>query len=111
MYPLENGFIYVHKPTIHISFDEIASVNFARIGSSVSAATRTFDFEIELKYQIVHTFNGIANEEYSQLFDFVNMNKLHMKNAGGQKHVSQQMIVDWRTGFNFVDFILVQMQF
>lgn len=89
---MEKGFIYVYKPTIYIRFDEIASVNFARIGSSsVSALTRTFDFEIELKYQTVHTFSNIANEEYSQLFDFANMKKLHLKNAG-KNHVSQMIV-------------------
>ncbi|KYN41060.1 FACT complex subunit Ssrp1, partial [Trachymyrmex septentrionalis] len=30
LYPLERGFIYVHKPPIHIRFEEIASLNFAR---------------------------------------------------------------------------------
>lgn len=32
MYPLERGFIYVHKPPVHIRFEEISSVNFARSG-------------------------------------------------------------------------------
>ncbi|KFM13511.1 FACT complex subunit SSRP1, partial [Aptenodytes forsteri] len=30
LYPLERGFIYVHKPPVHIRFDEISFVNFAR---------------------------------------------------------------------------------
>ena len=47
LYPLERGFIFVHKPAVHIRFDEIANVNFAR-GSTTG---RTFDFEIELKHQ------------------------------------------------------------
>lgn len=34
LYPLEKGFIYVHKPPIHIRFEEIISVNFARSGGS-----------------------------------------------------------------------------
>ena len=34
LYPLEKGFIYVHKPPVHIRFEEIASVNFARGGTS-----------------------------------------------------------------------------
>lgn len=55
LYPLERGFIYIHKPPVHIRFDEIASVNFARSGGS----TRSFDFEIETKTGVVHTFSSI----------------------------------------------------
>ncbi|GJQ87573.1 Ssrp [Trypoxylus dichotomus] len=67
LYPLERGFIYVHKPPIHIRFEEIASVNFARSGGS----TRSFDFEIELKSSTIHTFSSIEKEEYGKLLDFI----------------------------------------
>jgi len=76
LYPLERGLIYVHKPPVHIRFDEIASVNFARSGGS----TRSFDFEIENKSGVVHTFSSIEKEEYGRLFDFVNSKKLRIKN-------------------------------
>ncbi|XP_058803231.1 FACT complex subunit Ssrp1 [Phymastichus coffea] len=78
LYPLERGFIYVHKPPIHIRFEEISSVNFARGGGS----TRSFDFEIELKNGTQHTFSSIEKEEYGKLFDFINNKKLHVKNRG-----------------------------
>ncbi|KAH0560943.1 FACT complex subunit Ssrp1 [Cotesia glomerata] len=78
LYPLERGFIYVHKPPIHIRFDEIASVNFARGGGS----TRSFDFEIELTSGVVHTFSSIEKEEYGKLFDFISSKKLRVKNRG-----------------------------
>lgn len=78
LYPLERGFIYVHKPPLHIRFEEIASVNFARSGGS----TRSFDFEIELKSGTVHTFSSIEKEEYGKLFDFITAKKLHVKNRG-----------------------------
>ncbi|XP_046917740.2 structure specific recognition protein [Dermatophagoides farinae] len=78
MYPLERGFIYLHKPPVHIRFDEISSVNFARSGGS----TRSFDFEIETKSAIVHTFSSIDKEEYSKLYDFVSNKKLRVKNRG-----------------------------
>ncbi|XP_058174044.1 FACT complex subunit Ssrp1-like isoform X2 [Anopheles ziemanni] len=80
LYPLERGFIYVHKPPVHIRFEEIASVNFARSGGS----TRSFDFEIELKTGTVHTFSSIEKEEYSKMFDFITSKKLHVKNTGGK---------------------------
>lgn len=78
MYPLERGFIYVHKPPIHIRFEEIASVNFARGGGN----TRTFDFEVELKSGTTHTFSSIEKEEYGKFFDFINSKKLNIKNRG-----------------------------
>lgn len=78
LYPLERGFIYVHKPSIHIRFEEIAAVNFARSGGS----TRSFDFEIELKSGTVHTFSSIEKEEYKKLYDFIISKKLHVKNRG-----------------------------
>ena len=38
LYPLDKGFIFVHKPTIYIKFEGIASVNFGRMsgGAGVS---------------------------------------------------------------------------
>lgn len=84
LYPLERGFIFVHKPAVHIRFDEIANVNFAR-GSTTG---RTFDFEIELKHQgsagTVVTFSSLPREEYSQLYEFVNKKQLRIKNKGGK---------------------------
>ncbi|KAG8334273.1 FACT complex subunit ssrp1 [Homalodisca vitripennis] len=78
LYPLERGFIFIHKPPIHIRFEELASVNFARSGGS----TRSFDFEVELKSAVVHTFSSIEKEEYTKLFDFISSKKLRVKNRG-----------------------------
>ncbi|KAG7281834.1 hypothetical protein CRUP_030344, partial [Coryphaenoides rupestris] len=70
LYPLERGFIYVHKPPVHLRFEEISCVNFAR----GTTTTRSFDFEIETKQG--------NQEEYGKLFDFVNAKKLNIKNRG-----------------------------
>lgn len=78
LYPLERGFIYVHKPPIHIRFEEISCVNFARGGGS----TRSFDFEIELTSGVNHTFSSIEKEEYGKLYDFITNKKLRVKNRG-----------------------------
>uniref|UniRef100_A0A6P7FPC8 FACT complex subunit SSRP1 n=1 Tax=Diabrotica virgifera virgifera TaxID=50390 RepID=A0A6P7FPC8_DIAVI len=75
LYPLERGFIYVHKPPTYIEFEDIVSVNFARGGGS----TRSFDFKIELNSGIVHTFGSIEKEEYGKLFDFIIKKKLNIK--------------------------------
>jgi structure-specific recognition protein 1 len=55
LYPLERGFIFVHKPPMHIRFDEISNVNFARSAGS----TRSFDFDVETKSGTVYNFVGI----------------------------------------------------
>lgn len=83
LYPLERGFIYVHKPPIHIRFEEISTVNFARSGGS----TRSFDFEVELRQGTVYTFSSIEKEEYNKMFDFITSKKLPVKNTskGGAK--------------------------
>ncbi|XP_067000810.1 FACT complex subunit Ssrp1 isoform X1 [Anabrus simplex] len=78
LYPLERGFIYIHKPPVHIRFEEIVSVNFARSGGG----TRSFDFEVETKSGVVHTFSSIEKDEYGKLFDFISSKKLRVKNRG-----------------------------
>uniref|UniRef100_T1JNC3 FACT complex subunit SSRP1 n=1 Tax=Strigamia maritima TaxID=126957 RepID=T1JNC3_STRMM len=92
LYPLERGFIYVHKPPIHIRFEEVASVNFARSGGS----TRSFDFEVEIKSGVVHTFSSIEKEEYGKLFDFITGKKLRVKNRGqlDQPNYNEEDLVD-----------------
>uniref|UniRef100_A0A0N5AUN1 FACT complex subunit SSRP1 n=1 Tax=Syphacia muris TaxID=451379 RepID=A0A0N5AUN1_9BILA len=77
LYPLEKGFVYVHKPPMYIRFEEISTVNFAR--SDVS--TRSFDFEIELKGGSTLVFNSVEKEEYNRLFDFATNKRLRIRNA------------------------------
>lgn len=81
LYPLERGFMYVHKPAIHIRFEEISSINFARSDGS----TRSFDLEIETKAGTNHIFNSIEKEEYPRLYDYVSKKNLRIKNRGTTK--------------------------
>ncbi|KAM5142487.1 FACT complex subunit SSRP1 [Mantella aurantiaca] len=85
LYPLERGFIYVHKPPVHVRFDEVQCVNFAR----GTTTTRSFDFEIETKQGSQYTFSSIEREEYGKLFDFVNAKKLNIKNRGLKEGMKQ----------------------
>jgi structure-specific recognition protein 1 len=78
LYPLDDGFIYVHEPPMHIQFEEISNVNFARDGGS----TKSFDFEVELKSGTDHTFSSIEKEEYAKLYDFIVSKKITVKNSG-----------------------------
>lgn len=89
LYPLERGFMYVHKPAIHIRFEEINSINFARSDGS----TRSFDLEIETKANTTHIFNSIEKEEYPRLYDYVSKKKLRIKNRPTTK-VAPNEIVD-----------------
>lgn len=89
LYPLERGFMYVHKPAIHIRFEEISSINFARSDGS----TRSFDLEIETKATTTHIFNSIEKEEYPRLYDYVTKKKLRIKNRPTGK-VSTTEIAD-----------------
>lgn len=75
LYPLERGFIYVHKPPVHVRFEEISCVNFARSGGS----TRSFDLEVELKSSVIHTFSSIEKEEYANLYNYIVGKKLKVK--------------------------------
>ncbi|PAV64448.1 hypothetical protein WR25_07035 [Diploscapter pachys] len=77
LYPLEKGFLYIHKPPMYVRFEEIGSVHFAR--SDVS--TRSFDFEIEMKSGQTLIFNSVEKEEYSKLYDYVQNKHLRIRNA------------------------------
>ncbi|KAF4105190.1 hypothetical protein G5714_014521 [Onychostoma macrolepis] len=52
LYPLERGFIYVHKPLVHLLFEETSCINFTR----GTTTTRSFDSEIETKQNNQYTF-------------------------------------------------------
>jgi structure-specific recognition protein 1 len=80
LYPLERGFIFVHKPPVHIRFDEIEAVNFARSAGN----TRSFDFDVNTKTGTTYTFVGIEKDEYGKLYDYVSMKKLRVKNIGNK---------------------------
>ena len=47
------------KPPVHIRFDEISCVNFARVQSGGGTSGRSFDFEVEHKNSSVITFSSI----------------------------------------------------
>eukprot|EP00794_Sanderia_malayensis_P000295 gene295-921_t len=87
LYPLERGFIFVHKPPVHIRFDEISCVNFAR-GSTTG---RTFDFDVELKNGTTVSFSNLEREDYGHLFDFVNAKNLRIRNKGGKAGKTSMM--------------------
>ncbi|EHB15889.1 FACT complex subunit SSRP1 [Heterocephalus glaber] len=78
LYPLEQGFVYIHRPPLHISFQEITFVSFAH----GIATTRFFDLDIETEQGTRYTFSSIQKEEYGKLFDFISAKKLNIKSQG-----------------------------
>ena len=46
LYPLEKGFVFVHKPPMHIRFDEVLSVGFDRVEKVRGEASRSFDLNV-----------------------------------------------------------------
>eukprot|EP01135_Chromosphaera_perkinsii_P000449 Nk52_evm3s96 gene=Nk52_evmTU3s96 len=90
LFPLEKGFMFVHKPCIHIRFDEIANVSFARVGATSTGTSRTFDIDVELNNGTKHSFTGIQREEYSKLYSFMATKKLRIKNVKSQEGVSMR---------------------
>lgn len=67
LYPLERGFIFVNKPTLHILFSDIKFVKFDRSNQG----TRSFDFEIEHTNGTKHLFSGIEKSEQDRLAEFI----------------------------------------
>jgi len=79
LYPMEKGFFFLHKPPIHIPFNSIASIEFARVSrGTTTSSNRTFDINIMLKNSTTHTFTNIQRNEYLNLFNFITAKKLRI---------------------------------
>jgi structure-specific recognition protein 1 len=84
LYPIEGHFIFVHKPTIIVRFEEIASIEFGRIGGSTGASNRTFDFIIHTRSDVAYSFTNIQREEHSELYNFVAQYHFRIINSVGE---------------------------
>lgn len=79
LYPMEKGFLFIHKPPMYVRFEEISSCHFAR--SDGGSVTRTIDFEIDLKAGSSLMFNSIEKEENNKLYDYLNKKNIKIRNA------------------------------
>ncbi|EFO84948.1 hypothetical protein CRE_03995 [Caenorhabditis remanei] len=79
LYPMEKGFLFIHKPVMYIRFEEISSCHFAR--SDAGTVTRTFDFEVDLKNGSSLMFNTMEKEENAKLFDYLNKKDIKIRNS------------------------------
>lgn len=87
LYPLAKCFIFIHKPTVIIKFDDIDQVEFKRYEPVANSATRNFDLCITMKENAVgagewkeYTFMSIDRSEYVSLFDYIQSKELKIKN-------------------------------
>lgn len=86
LYPLERSFVFVHKPTILIRFEDIASVEFERFsGYGQGSATKNFDLKVSLRALAgdparEHTFTSIERGEYKNLLEFLTAKGLKIRN-------------------------------
>eukprot|EP00054_Salpingoeca_dolichothecata_P037358 m.10670 g.10670 ORF g.10670 m.10670 type:complete len:874 (+) comp7463_c0_seq1:108-2729(+) len=80
LFPLEKGFLFVHKPALFIRYDEVRSIKFDRVSASGGDSSRSFDFTVETRSDMNYEFKSIAREEYRLLFDFIENKKLRIHN-------------------------------
>ncbi|CCD24624.1 FACT complex subunit POB3 NDAI_0D03100 [Naumovozyma dairenensis CBS 421] len=80
LYPLDNAFFFLTKPTLYIPFSDVSSVNISRAGQS-STSSRTFDLEVVLRLNRGSTtFGNISKEEQQLLEQFLKSKNLRVKN-------------------------------
>ena len=96
LYPLAKSFIYIHKPTIIIKFEDVESIEFLRAESSLGG--RQFDIKVNTKSTAItgdtsreYTFTSIDKAEYGLLYDFLASKNLPItteKEQGGRKSLA-----------------------
>lgn len=80
LYPLDNAFFFLTKPTLYIPFSDVSSVNISRAGQT-STSSKTFDLEILLRSNRGSTtFANISKEEQQLLEQFLKSKNLRVKN-------------------------------
>ncbi|UZJ54955.1 hypothetical protein CBS101457_004275 [Exobasidium rhododendri] len=79
LYPLDKQLIWVSKQPIHIKYDEIHQVIFARVGGAVSSS-KTFDLKVIQRSGPQHVFQSLNREEHSALSKHFTARKVRVKN-------------------------------
>lgn len=80
LYCLEKAFIFVPKPATYLSYDQISSITFSRVGGAISAS-RTFDITVHANGGgVSHQFSNINREEQKPLEEFFRIKSLRVKN-------------------------------
>jgi structure-specific recognition protein 1 len=78
LYPLERSFFFVHKPATYIRYNDIAQIEFSRVGAGASKVrSSTFDMSVKCKKidgaaeQRRYNFVGIDREELPKLLAYL----------------------------------------
>ena len=80
LYPLDNAFLFLTKPTLYIPYADVSSVIISRAGQT-SSSSRTFDLEVFLRMNRGSTtFGNISKEEQQLLEQFLKSKNLKVKN-------------------------------
>uniref|UniRef100_A0A7S4HR37 HMG box domain-containing protein n=1 Tax=Odontella aurita TaxID=265563 RepID=A0A7S4HR37_9STRA len=87
LYPLEKQFIFIHKPTVLVRFDDVESVEFQRYAGG-QGSTRNFDLCVSLinsgdSSTKEYIFSGIDRSDYTGLYNFLSGKKIKIKNLQG----------------------------
>jgi len=85
LYPLAKSMIFINKPTVITSYEDIEFVEFQRYIPTANSATKNFDINIGIKPSASRTeasylFTSIDRAEYNFLFDFFESKKLNILN-------------------------------
>ncbi|CAK4069669.1 unnamed protein product [Aphanomyces euteiches] len=109
LFPLEKSFMFIHKPTTFIRYEDIDYIEFQRYaGQSGSSASRNFDLLVscravgqELPYETL--FSAIDRREFPELSQFLTSKKLKIRNlkdtqAGGGSAPQQRGALDEALG-------------
>lgn len=90
LYPLDNAFFFLTKPTLYIPFNDVSSVVISRAGQT-STSSRTFDLEVILRSNRGSTiFGNISKEEQQLLENFLKSKNLRVKNEEKDAQVRLQ---------------------
>lgn len=89
LYPLDNAFLFLTKPTLYMPFSDVSAINISRAGQTTTSA-RTFDLEVVLRSNRGSTtFANISKEEQQLLENFLKSKNLRVKNE--EKEAQQRL--------------------
>lgn len=94
LYPLENCFMFVPKPTVYIPLSEIKVVTFSRVGAQASTSSRTFDMSITLiNNGGEHQFSNIDREEQSNLESYIKSRNIKVEDDIAEQQMMVQAVL------------------
>lgn len=93
LYPLDKQLIWVSKQPIHIKYDEIHQVIFARVGGAVSSS-KTFDLKVIQRSGPQHIFQSLNREEHSALSKHFAARKVRVKNEMDEVETLKDVLSD-----------------